>query len=69
MLTSKTNIFCLYKVLFDYSDADHILTRKEMTAKPLPQPFRAHSTGLKLGYCITLTALRFWSRRTCVRKC
>ena len=33
MLTSRANTFCLYKVLFDYSDADHIMTRKQIEEK------------------------------------
>lgn len=33
MLTSKANTFCLYKVLYDYTDADNILTRKQIEEK------------------------------------
>ena len=37
MLTGKANTFCLYKILFDYSDADNILTRKQIEEKLLSE--------------------------------
>ena len=37
MLTSKANTFCLYKVLYDYSDADNVLTRKDIEEKLLSE--------------------------------
>lgn len=37
MLTSKANTFCLYKVLYDYSDADNILARKDIEEKLLSE--------------------------------
>ena len=33
MLTNRVNTFCLYKVLYDYSDADNILSRADIDQK------------------------------------
>ena len=53
MLTSKANTFCLYKVLYDYSDADNILTRADIDEK-LMNDYGITMNRHTLSSCITV---------------